>query len=120
MEQVHEKFKLFRSGANSGNFDKIFKEIEEFANKASRSPKSIGAEYLEASKELILTLGYTEGSAENNNVKLEVFEIGNLDEDNESIEKKIAENASKLKTVICHELFITENNELHMIFMTNI
>src|SRR5690349_103917 len=119
MEQVHEKFKIFRVKAADGNFTNVFEQVEKFANEANCAPRSIGAEYLEASKELIVSLGYAQVGSQGNNVKLSVFKIGNLSDSNESLEKKIGEKARELKTVICQEIFITENNDVHFIFMAN-
>lgn len=120
MEQTHEKFKLFRISGINGNFDQAFKQVEEFANQPNLSPKSIGAEFLEKTNELLLTLGYTPATGQSNNIKLKVYEIGKLNENTEVIENKIAEKAKQIKTVICHELFVTQNDDIHMIFMANI
>lgn len=118
--QSHEKFKIFRGKAQKGEFTELFSEVESFANRPNHSAKSIGVEYLETQKELIITLGYTDVEGQGNNVKFEVKKIGALTNSNEVLEKGIQEAAHTLKNVICHALYIRENDEMSMIFMYDI
>lgn len=119
-QQTHEKFKIFRGKTERGHFSELFAQLENFANLPNHAAKSIGAEYLEDSKELILTLGYTAVEGQGNNVKVEVKHIGNLSEANEALEQKIGEAAHNLHNVICHALYINAGDDLSMIFMCDI
>jgi hypothetical protein len=118
--QSHEKFKIFRGPSVKGQFDALFAQLEAFANQPNHSAKSIGVEYLESNKELIITLGYTDVQGQGNNVKLEVKKIGALSQSNEALESSIQSTAHALKNVICHALYITENDDMNMIFMYDI
>ena len=120
MTQTHEKFKIFRGAAEAGSFNSVFNQLETFANLPNHAAKSIGVEYLEDSKELIVSLGYTAVEGQGNSVKVEVKPIGNLSESNEALETKIGEAAHNLNNVICHALYITETDDLSMIFMCDI
>lgn len=120
--QVHGKFKLFTTKLDGDkSITKLADEVERFATQAKAAPKSIGVEYLEHSKTLILTLGYRDDEPAYP-VKLKAVSIGtasNLDAAQlEKLEKRMAEEAAKLGNVICHELFITEGDQFMMVFMT--
>jgi hypothetical protein len=121
--QVHGKFKLFTAKLDGGkSINKLAEEVERFAVQAKAAPKSIGVEYLEHSKMVILTLGYRDDEAAYP-VKLSAVSIGKATQLDAAelarLEKRMAEEAAKLGTVICHELFITENDEFMMVFMTH-
>jgi hypothetical protein len=118
--QTHEKFKIFRGASKKGEFTELFGQLEAFANKPNHSAKSIGVEYLESHKELIITLGYTDVEGQGNDVKLDVKKIGALSDSNEKLESAIQVAAHSLKNVICHALYINENDEMSMIFMYDI
>lgn len=120
MSQSHEKFKIFRGKTERGQFGDVFAQLEAFANLPNNSAKSIGAEYLEDSKELILTLGYTAVEGQGNNVTVVVKHIGNLSEANDALEAKIGQAAHDLNNVICHAMYINAGDDLSMIFMRDI
>jgi hypothetical protein len=57
--QVHSKFKLFSGTLDKGAISReLATEVEEFARNAKAAPKSIGVEYLEHERRVILSLGY--------------------------------------------------------------
>jgi hypothetical protein len=122
-KQVHGKFKLFTAKLDGGkSITKLAEEVEQFAVQAKAAPKSIGVEYLEHSKTVILTLGYRDDEPAYP-VKLTAVSIGKESQLNAPelarMEKRMAEEAAKLGNVICHELFITEDDEFMMVFMTH-
>jgi len=64
-----------------------------------------------------MSLGYRDD--EHYPVILHTAKIGQLDPNLvfEQNEKDIAAAVKNIERIICHELFITENDDLHMIFM---
>jgi len=57
--QVHSKFKVFISDAESEDaVEQLFRQADVFTKDNSVAPKSIGVEYLEGQKRLILSIGY--------------------------------------------------------------
>ena len=58
-DQVHTKFKLFTGTLDaSGNIGKLAGEVAAWAKSAKVAPKSIGVEFLERNKQVILSVGY--------------------------------------------------------------
>lgn len=118
-EQVHSKFKLFvgshsaETGANE-----LAKQMEEFVVNSKVAAKSIGIEYLEATKQIIMTLGYAENQA-SIPVKITSVSLGKADIANDiaALEHKMGEVAAQHKNIICHELYVTEEHEFVMVFM---
>lgn len=122
-QQVHSKFKMFtgKLGADL-SLGKLATDVEQFADKAKAAAKSIGIEYLEHSKMVVVTLGYRDDEPAYP-IKLHSVRLGNADRldagDLERLERKMSEEAAKLSKVICHELFITESHEFLMVLMTH-
>jgi hypothetical protein len=118
MVQEHDKFKLFSAqyAANAG-LDPLLREIEAWVKTTKIAPKSIGVEYLEGSRRLIMSIGYRDD--ESYPITLQQARMGKIDASNDfgKIEKEIAAFVSKLRNVICHELFVTETGDLNMVFM---
>ncbi len=118
-EQVHSKFKLFvgdhsaETGANE-----LAKQMEEFVVNSKVAAKSIGIEYLEATKQIIMTLGYAENQS-SIPVKITSVSLGKADiaTDIAALEHKMGEVASQHSNIICHELYVTEEHEFVMVFM---
>src|SRR5687767_2089685 len=78
-QQVHGKFKMFSGKLEAGSsIAALTKQVEEFVKSSKVAPKSIGVEYLEASKLVVLTLGYREDEA-GYAVKLATVSLGNAD-----------------------------------------
>ena len=122
-QQVHNKFKLFIGVLEEGkSIAKLVAEVEQFAAKAKAAPKSIGIEYLEHSKKIVLTLGYRDDEPAYP-VKLQAVSLGQASKldpaELAKLESRMAKEASKLKNIVCHELFITEGDEFLMVFMTH-
>jgi hypothetical protein len=122
-KQVHGKFKLFTGKLEGGkSITKLSEEVERFAAQTKAAPKSIGIEYLEHSKTLVLTLGYRDDESAYP-VKLGTVSLGKSSKleaaDLAKLEAKLADEAAKVKNIICHELFITEDDEFIVVFMTH-
>ncbi len=120
MVQTHEKFKLFSRPLNAKqSIAEIAKEIEKWVVEAKAAPKSIGVEYLEGSHGLLISLGYRddEGACP---VKIHSEAIGKIGTkaDLATLEKAMGAAAAKHKKVICHELFVTEDKDVHMVIMS--
>jgi hypothetical protein len=120
--QVHDKFKVFAGTPDEGrSLGSIAEEVAAFAASSKIAAKSIGVEYLESARRLIVTLGYREGG-EAYPIKLSSVSLGktaNLRErtDFAELEQAIGAATAGLDNIICHELFITEADEIVMVFM---
>ncbi len=120
-QQVHSKFKLFSGVLEGGkSLAKLAEQVEKFAAGAKAAPKSIGIEYLEHSKQVVLSLGYRDDEPAYP-VKLTAISLGKASSlsaaELQRLEHRMAEEAAKLDNIICHELFITEHDEFMMVFM---
>ncbi len=122
-EQVHHKFKVFAGKlAEDGTLGALAGEVEGWASGGKLAPKSIGIEYVEAADKLILSIGYRDDEAgypiQLHSAKL--GKLGSLDAaDRARIERAMAEASARLEHVICHELYVTDENELLMVFMSH-
>ena len=112
----HNQFKIFKG--QLGDLSAIKKKIESFVSKNKVSARSIGIEFIEHTKEVFISFGYSkEGKFAA--VSIDIVNLGKVDLGNtKAIEKQMSAEAKKLKKVICHELLITDQNELMMLFMT--
>jgi len=120
-QQFHTKFKMFAGPFGSGpNVARLIKDVEEFAARAGVAAKSIGIEYLEHDKAVVLTLGYRDDETPYP-IKLQAVSLGRaatLDPPElRRLEKRMEEEAARLPSIICHELFITEQDEFVVVFM---
>lgn len=119
MSQVHAKFKLFtKKFTSEQSLNDLFGEIEKWVKDSKVGPKSVGIEYLESSKTIIMSIGYADN--ESYSVKLKSNLIGKVDliSDFKSAEESMVKASSKFNNIICHELFITESGDFYMVFMT--
>lgn len=120
--QVHNRFKVFTAPANSLDaVAPLFRRIEEFVAAERIAPKSIGVEFLEASRALVLTLGYRADEPAYP-VRFTAVSLGHLGELTEAtlagLEQRMGEEAGQVSHVICHELFVTHEREFVMIFLS--
>ncbi|MFI5203230.1 MAG: hypothetical protein ACHQF2_01950 [Flavobacteriales bacterium] len=112
----HNQFKIFKGKLES--ISDIKKKIESFVAENKVSARSIGIEFIEHTKEVFISLGYS-GGGQVLPVSIEVVNFGKVDlSDTNSIEKMMTTAAEKQKNVICHELCITDKDEFMMIFMS--
>jgi hypothetical protein len=121
--QVHSKFKLFTGSLGAGgNLGKLATDVESFAKSAKAAPKSIGVEYLEHTKQVIVSLGYRDDEPAYG-IKLHGVSLGHVAKlgapEMAGLEKKMGEAADKVKDIICHELLVTNDDEFIMVFMTH-
>jgi hypothetical protein len=122
-DQVHTKFKLFVGSLDaSGSIGKLAGEVAGWAKSAKAAPKSIGIEFLEHSKKVILSIGYRDDEAPYG-IRLEttkIAKLGALDAGNlASLEKAMGEAAAKDKHVICHELYVTDTDDMFVVTMSH-
>src|SRR5262249_37721018 len=96
-------------------------EVANFARKADAAAKSIGVEYLESAERLIITLGYRDDEP-GYPIKLTCVSLGKvkaLGKDFTALEQRMMEASSQVGNIICHELYVTEDQEFLMIFMSH-
>jgi hypothetical protein len=122
-DQVHSKFKVFAGSLGpDGSLGSLGSAIEKFAASAKAAPKSIGVEYLEHSKEVVVSLGYRDDEPAYP-VKLSSVSLGKVEtlsaDDCAKIEQKMGDAAAKMRGIICHELLVTGDREFVMVFMTH-
>lgn len=118
--QTHDHFKLFHAPlTDDATFGKLTDQIEAFVRDNKLAPKSIGAEYLESTGELLVSLGYRDDEPATP-VQVRAIPIGvfRSAEDFPAIEAAVARAAGSVTNIICHELFVKSNGELRMIFMS--
>jgi len=120
--QVHTKFKLFVGElAADGSIADLGIQVASFAKSAGVAAKSIGVEYLESLKKVVITLGYRTDEAPYP-IRLQSVALGKLQVlagDFSGLESAMAKAAEKHSNVICHELYITENQDFFLVLMTH-
>ena len=120
-DQVHDKFKLFTGTLDAGgNIGKLAGEVAAWVASAKVAPKSIGVEFLEGNKHLILSVGYRDDEAAYGITlaSSKVGKVGKLDAaDLAKLETDMGAAAAKQQHVICHELYVTDQNELFIVTM---
>jgi hypothetical protein len=121
--QVHSKFKLFAGPLGpGGSLGELATKVEEFAKKAKAASKSIGIEYLEHTKEVVVSLGYRDDEPAYA-IKLHAVSLGKVEAFDSAalqrLETKMGEAAAKTPDIICHELLVTGEREFIMVFMTH-
>jgi len=122
-EQVHGKFKVFTGKlAADGSLGTLGTEVESWAAAAKVAPKSIGVEFIESSGSLLLSVGYRDDEP-GYPVKLSAVRIGKIESTDAAglglIERQMASASSKVSNIICHELYVTAQNDLLMVFMSH-
>jgi hypothetical protein len=122
-DQVHTKFKLFTGSLDqTGHIGALTGEVAAWAAAAKVAPKSIGIEFIERSKQLILSVGYRDDEP-SYGIKLasaKVGPLGKLDAaDLGKLETAMGEAAAKTEQLICHELYVTDNDELFVVTMAH-
>lgn len=118
--QKHDKFKVFAGKLDENNsLGELANQVSAFATDNKIAAKSIGVEYLESSESLIITLGYRDDE-DHYPIKLETVSLGKIDIGNDfsALEQKMSEASQNVSDIICHELFITEDKDFLMVFMT--
>jgi hypothetical protein len=121
-EQVHGKFKVFAGPLHADNtIGPLAEEVSRFVRESGAAAKSIGVEFLESADRLIVTLGYRDDE-EGYPVSLSSVSLGKIEavgSDFADLERRMAEASSRFDNIICHELYVTEDHDFMMIFMTH-
>ena len=121
-EQVHSKFKVFAGQLQADKtIGPLAGEIENFVRTSNIAPKSIGVEYIESAQRLIITLGYRDDEA-GYPIKINCVSLGKIDSmgnDFSALEEAMSQASQTQNNIICHELYVTEDQDLLMIFMTH-
>jgi hypothetical protein len=121
-KQVHDKFKVFVGElAPDDTIGKLAEDVAGFANHSGIAAKSIGVEYLESAKRLVVTLGYRQDE-ESYPIRLHSIRMGKIETlsgDFSILEAAMERASSKLRNIICHELYVTGDQEFVMVFMTH-
>ena len=121
-EQVHSKFKVFAGPLHTDNtIGPLAEEVSRFVRESNAAAKSIGVEYLESAERLVITLGYRDDE-EGYPVKLSSVSLGKIEavgSDFADLERRMSEASAQFQNIICHELYITDDHDFMMIFMTH-
>ena len=123
LQQVHNKFKIFTGAlAADKTIGALADQITSFVAEHKVAAKSIGVEYLESAKKLIISLGYREGDAEAYGVKVVTVSLGKIggieSGDVSRLEAAMTDACQKIENIICHELYITEDGDFLVVFMS--
>jgi hypothetical protein len=120
--QVHGKFKVFAGPLHTDNtIGPLAEEVSRFVRESRAAAKSIGVEYLESADRLVITLGYRDDE-EGYPVKLSSVSLGKIEalgSDFADLERRMSEASAQFTNIICHELYVTEDHDFMMIFMTH-
>jgi hypothetical protein len=121
-DQVHNQFKVFAGNLDANNMiGPLADQVANFVQETGAAAKSIGVEYLEAADRLIITLGYRSDEP-GYPIKLSCVSLGQINalgSDFIELEKKMQEASAEQRNIICHELYVTSEQEFLMIFMTH-
>jgi len=122
-DQVHGKFKVFTGKlASDQSLGSLAAEVEGWVKSAKVAPKSIGVEYIESSRTLLLSIGYRDDEPAYP-IKLSTVRIGKIEATDAAglaeLERSMVGASNKLSNIICHELYVTEDGDLLMVFMTH-
>jgi hypothetical protein len=120
--QVHTKFKVFVGElAADRSIGDLGAKVAGFAKTAGVAAKSIGVEYLEAPKKMVVTLGYRTDETPYP-IRLQSVALGKLQvmaSDFGALETAMANAAEQHSNVICHELYVTEDQDFFLVLMTH-
>lgn len=120
--QTHGKFKVFAGKLDADNgLGELAEKVSAFASENKIAAKSIGVEFIEAADSLIITLGYKDDE-EHYPIKLQTVNLGKMSDvgqDFSALEQKMSEAGQQVNNVICHELYVTDEKDFLMVFMTH-
>lgn len=122
-DQVHGKFKVFTGPlAPDGTLGALAAEVEAWVASAKVAPRSIGVEFVEPVNCVFLSIGYRDDEPPYP-IKLHSIPVGKIEDVEPAsvarIESAMASAGGSLASVICHELYVTAECELLMVFMTH-
>ncbi len=121
-QQVHGKFKLFVGPvAADGSIGTIADDLAAFVKTTGVAAKSIGVEYLESARKLIVSLGYRDDEP-SYGVRVSTVSLGKLGAletgDVARLEAAMLKATATQAGIICHELFVTESGDCQMVLMS--
>lgn len=119
--QVHSKFKVFIPQADLTDEEamrRLGAMVESFARNNSIAAKSVGVEYLESRKQLVLSIGYRDDEP-GYPVKLTSIVLGKLSPRPEEIEQAMTKAAEATENVICHEFFVDGDGMFVMVLLSH-
>lgn len=119
MNQAHHKFKVFLGHLGQDHtLGALAGEIEAFVRDAGVAPKSIGAEFLEGSGQILVSLGYRDDEPAQP-VQIRTVPVGKVEPgtDLTHLADALTRAAAAQGDVLCHELYVTHHSDLFMIFM---
>ena len=120
--QVHNKFKIFTGAlAADKTIGPLAEQISAFVADRKVAAKSIGVEYLESAKKLIITLGYSENE-DTYPVKVSTVSLGKIGGletgDVSRLEAAMSDACTAFDGIICHELYITDEGDFLVVFLS--
>ena len=123
-QQGHNKFKAFTGTLGADHtLGALSETVATWVKTTNVAPKSIGVEYLEAAEQLVLTVGYRDDEP-GYGIQLTSASLGKIPTleaaDLERLEGKMAAAVEGAGAILCHELYITEDHEFLMVFMTRV
>jgi hypothetical protein len=120
--QVHTNFKVFVGDlAADRSIGDLGAKVASFARTANVAAKSIGVEYLESLKKVVITLGYRTDEAPYP-IRLQSVALGKvhvMTNDFSALEAAMGNAAEQQSNVICHELYVTEDQDFFLVLMTH-
>ena len=122
LKQIHNKFKIFSGPlAADKTIGDLADQITGFVAEHKVAAKSIGVEYLESAKKLIISLGYREGD-DAYPIKVHTVSLGKIGGlatgDMSRLEEAMTAACDKIENIICHELYITDDGDFLVVFMS--
>ncbi len=122
LAQVHNKFKIFTGAlAADKTIGPLAEQISAFVAERKVAAKSIGVEYLESAKKLIITLGYRDDE-DTYPVKVSTVSLGKIGGletgDVSRLEAAMSDACAAFDGIICHELYITDDGDFLVVFLS--
>lgn len=122
--QVHSKFKVFIPEAGIDHKEAMRRlngMVESWSKDGKYAPKSVGIEFLEGEKRLVLSIGYRDADAEVTGypVALTSVSLGKPRLFPDAIEEAMSKAATDVPNVICHEFFVTGDGEFVMVLLSH-
>lgn len=113
-QQFHGRFRIFEGNS----IPQLAQRILMFTAGGAIAVKSMGIEHLPADDKIIISLGYAD-TQKGYPVKIHERVFGQLPTDDEfdAIDLEIDKAAAEFGNVICHDIFVDAERNLHVVFM---
>jgi len=127
--QYHSKFRVFTAPASdpTAAIAQIDKAVGDWASDRQIDPKSVGVEYLEGQKLLIVTVGYETAKKQGQGYRVQLQHISlgkqfppGATADTVRTAKAMEDAAEGILGVICHEFFVTDSGEMILVLMSHV